>query len=368
MSSWIAAALWSGVVRVALFLRRRVLRRCGVYILSYHHVIAEERAGPDGPRDATPVSWFNAHLRLLAKHFTVVSLDDALRRLKDGPLTRDYVVITFDDGYKDNYAQAFPLLREYGFPATTFLIAGLVGTSMIPWYDALALKLAARLREGWIPPSQPTAPGLLTAIRRTLSKSGEVDRKVQAAVAILKTAHGRLREDVLRSLQLDGAVGDHGARAPFTLLSWDEARQMACHGMSFGSHTMNHPVLTNIGGKEAMDELETSKAVVARQLGGECRFFAFPNGDFTTVTAKLVKRAGYGCACTQEYGMNRNRCDPFELKRIAIGRTQPSVLALKLTGIVAPLYTARRYWRRTRTRTAADPAYRRLRRARGVTS
>lgn len=291
--AWCATALyWTGLIPAVLFIKRRVLRSHGVYILSYHNVVAEQAARQDRWNDATPRDWFRAHLALVADRFAIVSLDEALQLLSGAPLQRDYLVITFDDGYRDNYEHAWPLLREFGCPATTFLIASMTGTDAIPRHDA---------------------------------------------------AKGR-------------------AGASFSLLTWDQAREMSRGGVSFGSHTMSHTILPGRDPDETLDDLIRSKALIARHLGGDCRFFAFPNGDFTPATAELVARAGYRGACTQEYGINHVGCDLFRLKRIAVGRTPLPVLALKLTGVLSPLYGARRLWRtrgrlgsgRTPRRSAAE--------------
>jgi peptidoglycan/xylan/chitin deacetylase (PgdA/CDA1 family) len=350
MLRWIASLLSSsGLLTAALIVRRRLLRRHVVVILSYHHVVADDMPEAERPQDATPATWFRAHLRWLARHFTVISLEEALGLLTGSRLSRDFAVITFDDGYRDSHRTALPILRELGLPATTFLIAGLVGTNRIPWYDAAAMNLTARLRRG---PLQVPAASAAAALVEAPGKQRTQAGTVAAVMTMLKSSDEPSRARMLAELRIEGLVAGDRRREAFELLSWNEARELATAGVSFGSHTMSHANLTTMGSREALADLQASKTLIAQGLERPCTSFAFPNGDFDAAAVDAVRRAGYQAACTQRYGTNRPGCDRFTLRRIAAGRTPPCVLALKATGLLAPFYAARDLWRRARARLA----------------
>jgi peptidoglycan/xylan/chitin deacetylase (PgdA/CDA1 family) len=119
---------------------------------------------------------------------------------------------------------------------------------------------------------------------------------------------------------------------------------MAQNGVSFGSHTVSHPILTTLDTDELEGELGGSKQTISRELGTGCDTFAFPNGDYDERTLNSLRRMGYRIGCTQDFGLNKPGCDLMRLKRIGVGDVPYYVLALKLSGIVTPVFEMRSRW------------------------
>jgi len=119
-----------GTVLFASQLHTVLLRNAAV-IVAFHRI--EDAGGPD--ELTTSVGMFERYCRFFQRHFRVVSLRDLVLRLERGlPLNRE-LVITFDDGYRDNFEKAVPVLEHYALPATFFVVTQWIGTDVVPWWD-----------------------------------------------------------------------------------------------------------------------------------------------------------------------------------------------------------------------------------------
>ena len=117
------------------------------------------------------------------------------------------------------------------------------------------------------------------------------------------------------------------------MLSWDEIRVMSWHNISFGAHTVTHPILTRMPLAEAAEEIITSKKTIEKQLQTPIKLFAYPNGscdDFNDSIKKVLRDAGFLCAVTTIWGTNIVHTDPFELKRIGIWDLDPRISVMRL--------------------------------------
>jgi peptidoglycan/xylan/chitin deacetylase (PgdA/CDA1 family) len=229
-------------------------------IVSYHGI------NDDQPANAYAVASqdFAQHMAFLAQHCTVFSLGrlvDCLRSRE--PLPPRAIAITIDDGYLDAYTQAFPILQRWDLPATVFLPVGLM----------------ARLGTG----------------------ASEID---SGAFPLHRPA-----------VRLKGRL----AQAEF--LSWQQVREMSCHGIDFGSHTLSHVSLTRVSRQWARIELERSKARLEDELGKSATGLAYPYGtvrDFSPAVEQLAAEAGYAWAVTGLSGVNTHRSNLYALRRTKI--------------------------------------------------
>ena len=348
--SWLALFLYvSGATRLFVLIRRKVFRRYGVYLLSYHHVVAN--GNPDALGHHVSAERFEEQIRFLKKWFDIVSLGQALKLMDQAPLLRDYVAITFDDGYADNYRIAFPILRKLEVRATIFLITGLVGTNQLPWYDECKVYLKHLAHRRFPNLQNNSAYDTILRLRKFLIDQAPIDVKTERAVNFLKIVDNDARQKVLDWLRahFNDPKGD---TSPFQIMTWGQARQMAEHGIAFGSHTVNHPILTRLGSEEMHEELRVSKETIEHELKTRCDFFAYPNGsdnDYNPRIIESLRALGYRSACTQSFGSNRPGSDSFLLKRIGVGNIPPYVLAAKLSGVLSLMFYARELWKTWRS-------------------
>ncbi len=249
----------------------------------YHSV---SRGRPDPWELCVDPDLFAEQLELLRDRFHVVSLGelcDALTR--NEPLQRA-VVLTFDDGYRDNLLVAKPLLERHGLPATVFVATGFVGSGRDFWWDELEAVCAAGGLE-----SRPLWEEL-----RSLPHEERCER-------------------------LDALWASTGAEKPQPSLTLErgELERLADGGLvGLGAHTVTHPHLSSLPGPQQRQEIEGSAAYLAELVGTPLREFTYPHGDFSPETVALVEAAGFEISCTTRAAPVTRRTKRFEVPRLQV--------------------------------------------------
>ncbi len=286
-------------------------------ILCYHRVNDEGHPFFTG----TPLVLFRKQMEALRRHFTVLPLAELADRARRGELPRNGVAITFDDGYRDNYANAFPVLRELGLPATIFLTTDAVDGNALLWHDRVfdafhrTRKSEARFENEPLPLAPGDRGASLARVLGRLRRSSPAERD-------------RLVEELLRELGIDDGVPPGWEK-----LSWQEVREMASQGISFGAHTLDHPILTFAGPEETRRQVRESKRRIESELGSEVTMFAYPNGaagDFDRTTQTVVEEEGLSLAVSTVFGANDEKTNPYALRRTGMWGDDPELSTLRL--------------------------------------
>ncbi|MBN1671847.1 MAG: polysaccharide deacetylase family protein [Kiritimatiellae bacterium] len=282
-------------------------------ILAYHRVLPGVPADFCFDREVvscTPAE-FERELAFVRRHFDVVSFRDLVGHGLNGH--RNPLIITFDDGYKDNHDVVLPILLKHGVKATFFVSTGYVDTDRLPWWD----EINALIRCGGQDAGHLDHPSLG---RLSLASDAERARAVSAFVHAAKTSTNAARLAMLSRLreQCGALSASHGGPL---FMSWADIRHLAAENMELGSHTVTHPLLDKLEDDEMLRaELRESKAQLERHTGQPIHAFAYPVGSPAGVSARIVqalKDEGYRCACTYAHGVNpRTSFDPFRLRRI----------------------------------------------------
>lgn len=296
----------------------RMLHRIALHdrltILMYHAVVRSPLPVKDWcflPEDA-----FQEQMTYLRKHFEVVSLREAARRLRYGTLRRPTAAITFDDGFQNNYDVAFPILKRAGLPATIFLVTDLVGTDDTIWFCRLheAFIKTRTTRLDW----RGRGYEFSTPEMKTRASADLQDCLKELASPVFS----RELAGLFRALDYDPSVAIE-AGSPFRILSIAAIRDMAASGLiEFGAHTRSHMILSQLTEAEADGEIRGSVAGVAELTGRPCRLFSYPNGrpcDFSRRAVETLEQSGVWTAVTTTGGGNDSRTPPLELKRYRIG-------------------------------------------------
>ena len=298
----------------------RWLPRRRPVILCAHRVVSEEDPFFPGIR----YERFAAEVAYLARHHRVLPLDEIIEATLNGrPLPRGAVAITFDDGFADNFHLAYPILQRYGAPATIFLVCESVETGRVPWPERVAYLLQraqrTRLKIGLPEP-------------RVLSLCGQAEKLEALAtlLTLLKACETEIRRRAVEELEADLSVGpDQGM-----MLTWEQCRRMAELGISFGAHTLTHPILPQTEAVEMKQEIADSKASIEAQVGCRVRYFAYPNDDFCRAAVDVVEAAGFEAAVA-----GASQVGQAPVQRFAIGRTRwepgpVSVFAAEVSGFL----------------------------------
>lgn len=292
-------------------------------ILCYHRVL-EPLALREAPFPGICIGalTFERQVAYLARYFDLVTLSEAAARL---PLSSDrnrpLAVLTFDDGYADNYRVAFPVLRRLGVPATVFLVADPMGKAQPLWFDALAMAVIRaeeeRRMDGLLEVLSCRVSGRAPA--RALQRQGSLRRRIHAAVTALKQVPEPERVVIVEAI-LDHMGGlEQRDVERVRLLHLDEAREMAGAGIEFGSHAATHPILTGLRPDRLDQEVLGSKQTLEAGLGRPVTAFCYPNGDHDAAVVQAVKSAGYTCAVTTREAPNRAFTSPWLLNRAYVG-------------------------------------------------
>src|SRR5262245_35249322 len=321
--SRIKAGIRRGVAHVYYRTGRLEARLRGkVVILGYHRVLS----GPDLASSYVPpgmyvhVDVFEAQMRFVKQHFEVLSFSRLLEMWRGGGLNKAkrYCVVTFDDGWHDNYVHAYPVLRRLDIPATIFLATKFIGT------------------DEWFWPEKVTHIMLNRSGHR--HAHGDDRRRFEAEVeAEINRCKRMRRVDVDRAV--DTLMRENGTRLPRDrmVMNWDEVAEMARNRISFGSHSSTHAILTQESADDVDRELCDSLHDLRDHRVNYVPVFCYPNGNYSTKIVDQVKAAGYQAAVCSEAGWETHAPrNLFALRRVAIhndvSETIP-LFALRLSGL-----------------------------------
>lgn len=285
-----------------------------------------------------------SHLLYLRQHYRLLHLEEALEELyaPHKEQRRHYwhrrrtpLVVTFDDGYRDNYTYGFTLARELEVPVTIFLIPGYMESQHFFWWQE-AHHLVNNAQVDNIAIEGRTYNLLCQDERNALIQT--IDAHVRNATSVVK------REEFLDWIRNALVV------PPLTpvedseiALRWSDVQEMEESGwVTFGAHTMHHPILAYMQNvSEVLYEVSECRRVIERKLGHRVRTFAYPVGapeHIGTAALRAVQNSGYDWAVTTVCGINIPQQDPYLLRRVETDVDRHwLILAAEIVGIWQPL-------------------------------
>ncbi len=309
---------YAGFVCLLRFLGRRNAK-----ILLYHSISDDDSFVRD-PENCVPTV-FARHMDYVLRHYRIMPLKQLVEALERGTLPNRSAVITFDDGFADNFRHAYPYLKEHMIPATIFLAVEPMTSGKPLWIQELhylttrygsrsvAAKLGSLVEDLDIEPSTDT--------------HGREMATVKALEGYLAYSVSKSRRDeILDALYREFAISRKDALSGQELfLNWAQVRQMYADGISFGNHGMSHTPLASMPLEEQEREIKDSKRSIEQHLSMTFIPFSYPFGqarDFTAETESLVKSAGHDCILTALPTLNGPGTTPYRLGRIPL-RSMP---------------------------------------------
>jgi peptidoglycan/xylan/chitin deacetylase (PgdA/CDA1 family) len=283
-----------------------------LYILAYHRVVALHRKDypfSEGTISATPEE-FDKQMGFVRKRFNVINfgaLSDALSSGK--PLPNNSLIITFDDGYADNYEIAWKTLKKYGLSATFFLVTSFMGSSDLLWFDKLS----------WLIKSLPgNSVKLGKYVFQTENKSREMVR--ESVMTIFRSVPEKERVWLYSELEKQCNIRISSEHIELAKpLTWSQIREMSKGGMEFGSHTVSHPFLSNLTKNEMVYELTESKRIIEEKLGEKIKSIAYPSGSYDQRVINCAKNCGYQFGVSYEHNVKRiDAINLFSIPRIHV--------------------------------------------------
>jgi peptidoglycan/xylan/chitin deacetylase (PgdA/CDA1 family) len=256
------------------------------------------------------VDTFRRQVAFFKKKFRVCPLLELVEKLETGQKVNGCCAITFDDGWKDNFDYAFPVLKEFKVPATVFLATGYIGTTNKFWPEELSFFLTQS--------KLLCSAGRSYAVKRFFNEIFHYEKKnnyLNNAIETLKNWPPDEREEVFKYFR-SSMKNSFSERL---LMNWNEANEMHSTGLiNFGSHTSNHVILDQVSQHEAEHEINQSCKDLESHLGIQPELFAYPNGNFNSAIKNILKRNGFKGAVTTTKGWLENNSDLFAIPRIGI--------------------------------------------------
>lgn len=287
----------------------RPVRQSKSVILCYH------RVGTGGVPlfSELPPDIFAAQMLFLRRHYRMVSLDQLCDELENPRAAGQSVAITFDDGYADLFHHAFPVLEEHKIPATIFLPVASIEAALPPWYDRVFLALKVFTGDRFdIVLDRPRSFHLPSLAARIWAASKIIE--------FLRSVPEFRRKEYCAHIERHVALPDEELAG--RMLTWEQVRAMSRAGIDFGSHSMTHPVVSQLNPEEMIHEVADSKKLLEERLGKPIRHFAFPFGkqaDCSSTACQVLASCGYRSAATTIDGFNSAGQDLYGLHRVSFG-------------------------------------------------
>ena len=314
--------LTSGLVRLQFLIR--IGRPDTFRILNYHRV--NDFKDPF-TIDSVSVTDFDNQMRYLSKNYHVLSLNDIYDRVSHHiPLPNQCLAITFDDGYADNYDFAWPILKKYDLPATIFLTAGCIDGQVPLWFDQVLSAFKTTAIKKFECPVTGTVFDIQTREQKLYTAHVMLEQLKQKDI----DHRNKIAADILHELGISKTDKLHNTS---TLLTWPQVKKMSVNNISFGSHTMTHPILACLTEEDLEWELAASMKLISENISKKVPFLAYPNGknkDFTENAVQAVRQAGYKAALTTEPDTNTLSSDPFTWGRYKPWQDQVAQFSLAL--------------------------------------
>lgn len=279
----------------------RLANRELLFVFCYHRVSPQDGpvetdfdAGVFGPRPGQ----LKRQLQFLQKHTTILSESDLIRAIAGHPPGKGpYSMITFDDAYIDNYQFAMPTLAELRVPAIFFVPALFIEERNIGWWDQITYII-----------KNSQKPEIDFRGRKLVLK----ERKhivIHDLLEVMKLAPHEQTANLVEELaEAADSAAPTDDRMDKELMNWDQLREAHDAGVTLGSHTCRHWVLSTLDENEQSEEIIGSKTLIEEKLGLQVRSLAFPVGGlehFNQTTLELVERAGYDVAFSFNTGVTK---------------------------------------------------------------
>jgi len=236
------------------------------------------------------------------------------------PLPPNPVLVTFDDGYRDNAEVALPILQKHGVSAVFFVTTQYVTDRRLFWWDRASLLMKRTQRE---------VLELTYPVKRRIEVGTDERSRAKGLKNALAPVKAHFGLDVRRYLdELEAATGVAFGRAEETkladqhVMSWDQVRSLRDGGMAVQSHTRSHRILGTLDEAALADELGGAREELMAQLKSDVFAVAYPvgRGLACAPTARMaIRKAGYELGFSNGTGLNQVlRFDPLDVKRLSL--------------------------------------------------
>jgi peptidoglycan/xylan/chitin deacetylase (PgdA/CDA1 family) len=298
------------------------LRSPGIVVLMYHRI---GRLG--GPFPALDVSVFREQMQWLKRRCAPIFPEEFREKLPVAGRARPYVLVTFDDGYRDYNDNAYPILQELRIPAVVFLATSFMDNGGVLWTDVIHYtahrSTVSKARLPWDESAE-----------FDLRRHEERNRWVRRCKEFLKDVPDGERRRRMAEIVAQLGVDPDGADTERQMLNWDEVRATT-EWTRYGGHTHTHPILSQLTFDEADREIRLCRDRIEVETGVAPKYFAYPNGraaDFSDETKRALVRNGFELAFSTVEGVNGDGTDLLAIRRLPTGAPTTADFAWLVSG------------------------------------
>ncbi|MBV5283945.1 MAG: polysaccharide deacetylase family protein [Paludibacter sp.] len=320
MKSLLSNILSYSPLRVLLHLRSNTK----IIVCNYHRLYEGKRNTDfDDGVFAHSVKTFEKHLEWLKKNTKILSEAELLALIKSGTaIPKMCSMVTFDDGYIDNYTLAYPLLKRLNVPAIYFIPTSPINTRCLGWWDIISYIIKKTTKTSFCYNDEVYTLEQPNVVIRRFQKLF-MEKPFQETSALLDTLS-----------DLCGVPLPDIQTQSNELMTWDQIREVSQNGIDIGSHSDSHIVLNTLSSDEQKKEMVVSKSIIENKIDKSVRTFAYPVGGyqhFSQHSMELVSECGYGAAFSFNTGINDTRM----LTACDIKRIEPPELNTYLVSLAA---------------------------------
>jgi len=290
------------------------LRAFGFYCFNYHRIGDPNKTPFDPNVFSCTKETFANHLQFYQENFEVINIKQLIYLISSEiPLKKHYALITFDDGYKDNYDDALPLLIEQNISATFFIPTDYINNQKVPWWDEIAWMIKqCNLDYIQLPHWQDKVILDKQNFRLTLRK----------IISQIKKNRQMPIDTVLNIIREKTQVKFCYNEGFQLFMNWDMLKEIQNNGMDIGSHGCSHQILSHLSSSDQIEELKLSKSKLESKLNTAIQAFAYPEGGVNTynqLTIEALEKTNYKLGFNFIPGINKDlKKAQFELRRLPV--------------------------------------------------
>jgi peptidoglycan/xylan/chitin deacetylase (PgdA/CDA1 family) len=319
---------YSGIHNIA-----RLRNKSRLIVFNYHRIKSNDNNfatpfdddvfGPTVSQFKEQIKWLKQNAKILSEKELIDILD--AKRVPSGL----NVLITFDDGYRDNYTLAYPVLKELNVPAILFIPTNLINTRQIGWWDIIAYLIKNTKKPYIIFEDEKF---LLAVERKKTIDFFNNKMKLEKAE---KTVN--LLKNLAEACEADMPDFD---KQDSQLMTWEQIREVSKNNISIGAHTHTHRVLSALDLSTQKEEMTLSKTILEQEIGNRVNSIAYPVGDyqhFTQESCNIAEQVGYKLGFSFNTGVNYiKEINYFDIKRVGPPR---DVIMLVVTTTLPSIFT-----------------------------
>ena len=285
-----------------------------VRIIAYHRICEIDEYN-DKELVSASCKEFEKQVIYIKKHYNAISFSELIECIRNkSSFPKNALIITFDDGFADNYINAFPILKKHQLSATFFISTGYIDTKETFWFNLLSRLV------------KTNAGGVFNIENSEFCISNDLKEQeilLLDLLVLLKNRPNLKRLEILNDLT--SQLSNRGPCDPLSLpMTWENIKEMGKYKIEFGSHTVTHPILSQLTEQELENEIRTSKKDLEEHLGRKIQTISYPEGmeyAYNKKVIDIVDKAGYELGCSYIPGVNKlDSLELFQLKRMHVER------------------------------------------------